>query len=42
MISKENHDLFYTYVTDIEQVSQDAQVAHVNIIQSVNLVKSLI
>jgi hypothetical protein len=42
MISKENHDLFFTYVTDIAQLSQDAQVAHVNIIQSVNLVKSLI
>ena len=42
MISKENHDLFFTYVTDIAQVSQDVQVAHVNIIQSVNLVKSLI
>ena len=41
MISKGNQDLFFTYVTDIAQVSQDAQVAHVNIILSVNLVKSL-
>ena len=41
MISKENHDLFFTYVTDIAQVSQDTQVAHLNIILSVNLVKSL-
>ena len=24
MISKGNHDLFFTYVTDIAQVSQDA------------------
>ena len=32
MISKENRDLFFTYVTDIAKVSQDAQVAHVNII----------
>ena len=42
MIIKENDDLFFTYVTDIALVSQDVQVAHVNIIQSVNLVKSLI
>ena len=41
MISKGNHDLFFTYVTDIAQFSQDAQIAHLNIILSVNLVKSL-
>ncbi len=42
IISTENDDLFFTYLTDIAQVSQDVQVAHVNIIQRVNLVKSLI
>ena len=42
MIIKENDDLFFTCVTDTALVSQDVQVAHVNIIQSVNLVKSLI
>ena len=28
MISKGNHDLIFTSVTDIAQVSQDVQVAH--------------
>jgi len=32
MVIKENDDLFFTYVTDIALVSQDVQVAHVNII----------